>query len=216
MINVQADCCEEGDKPISFTLFYNGESCSDSQNNQGSLGSKWDCTGDAMGDAEVYITANNGQFAGIMNLNGQFTVTNGGSSLSNPVVLSIYSQQGGSLLQTIEIHTSCSAPIVAGDQFGSLVLLATEFQNGFSCEALNNALLVHWQVDNNGTWEDIVGENGLTYDPPFITETTNYRRVATNCCGDEPSNAVTITVGEALSVTLAQLVHSVQMILLFN
>ena len=31
-------------------------------------------------------------------------------------------QQGGTALQELEIHTSCSQPLVVGDQFGSLIL----------------------------------------------------------------------------------------------
>ncbi|MFT4600413.1 MAG: hypothetical protein ACI857_000587, partial [Arenicella sp.] len=56
-----------------------------------------------------------------------------------------------------------------------------------------------WQMDVGcvGTWSTIAGETGLTYDPPSLTETTCYRRVASNTCdGGTPvfSNEITITV----------------------
>jgi hypothetical protein len=56
-----------------------------------------------------------------------------------------------------------------------------------------------WQIDVGctGTWSTIAGETGLTYDPPALTQTTCYRRVASNSCnGGTPvySNSVTITV----------------------
>jgi gliding motility-associated-like protein len=56
-----------------------------------------------------------------------------------------------------------------------------------------------WQMDVGctGTWTTIGGETGLTYDPPVSTQTTCYRRVASNSCnGGTPvySNSVTITV----------------------
>lgn len=56
-----------------------------------------------------------------------------------------------------------------------------------------------WQmsVGCTGTWTTIAGETGLTYDPPALTQTTCYRRVASNSCnGGTPvySNTITITV----------------------
>lgn len=56
-----------------------------------------------------------------------------------------------------------------------------------------------WQIDPGctGSWSTISGETGLTYDPPTLTQTTCYRRVASNTCnGGTPvySNEITITV----------------------
>jgi gliding motility-associated-like protein len=56
-----------------------------------------------------------------------------------------------------------------------------------------------WQMDVGctGTWSTIAGETGLTYDPPVLTQSTCYRRVASNTCdGGTPvySNEITVTV----------------------
>jgi hypothetical protein len=190
------DCCDNGDKPRSFVLLYNGESCANSNNNQGVQGGKWDCNGDAGGDPSVYIVANNNQFAGTVALNGTFTASNGGNDLTNPIVLSIYSQQGGTLLQTIEIHTSCSAPIVNGDQFGSLVLISSVYANGTVCGSApsgTGAVTYQWQSreGTSGTFQNIPGATGASYDPTLITATTQYRRLESCACGDGISNIVT-------------------------
>ncbi|KAA3640607.1 MAG: DUF11 domain-containing protein, partial [Bacteroidetes bacterium] len=187
------DCCDNGDKPVSFVLLYNGESCAESANNQGEIGGKWDCSGDAGGDANVYIEVNDGQFSGNVSINSTFMVSNGGSNLSNPIEVTIYDQQGGTQLQYIEIHTSCSAPIVNGDQFGSLVLISSEFDDGYSCGSTFQGADYQWQEKvEGGSWTDIPGATEADYDPPFITETTQYRRLASNCgCGEESSNIIT-------------------------
>ncbi|MCR9064184.1 MAG: Ig-like domain-containing protein, partial [Cytophagales bacterium] len=202
---VVEDCCDSGDKPVSFVLKYKGGSCQDSQNNQGEIGGKWDCTGGNVTNSSVFISANNGQFSGTVGLNNNFTVSNGGvNNLTNPVVLSIYDSQGGALLQTVEIHTSCSAPIVNGDKFGALVLQSSVFKNGIQCEGANNSLDYQWQVFETGQWVDILNANQSTYDPPFTSVTTKYRRNATNCCGTRSSNEVTITIFEGTDVSVTK------------
>lgn len=54
---------------------------------------------------------------------------------------------------------------------------------------------------NTGSgWSAITGENGLTYNPPAgITQTTTYRRGATNSCGTGYSNTLTVTVSNAIN-----------------
>ncbi len=193
------DICENGliGKPTSMTFQYNGESCSESVNNQGTKGGKWDCNDSGSGpngDTNVYVVANDGQFSGNVALGSEFTLTNGNSNLSNPVEISIYSQQGGTLLQYVEVHTSCSAPIVIGDQFGSLVLNATEGE-GNDTYGGTGGIQYTWESKmGTGNWTLISDANGLTYDPGYISTTTQYRRVTTNCCGSDYSNIVTKTV----------------------
>lgn len=50
------------------------------------------------------------------------------------------------------------------------------------------------QANCTGGFGPIGGATGLTYNPPALTQTTCYRRVATNTCGSANSNTVTITV----------------------
>ena len=69
---------------------------------------------------------------------GHPTVTPGGESINAGDLVTITAEsgktklesntkleimQGGTLLQELEIHTSCSQPLNIGDQFGSLVLV---------------------------------------------------------------------------------------------
>jgi hypothetical protein len=62
-------------------------------------------------------------------------------------------------------------------------------------------LTYRWQesiTGCSGTFEDILGASGVTYDPPVLTQTTSYRRIVTSTvamvsCNDT-SNCVTITV----------------------
>ncbi|KPM48191.1 DUF7467 domain-containing protein, partial [Jiulongibacter sediminis] len=202
-ITTVEDCCDSGDKPSSITLKYIGGSCATSSNHQGSLGGKWDCTGGDLNNQKVYIIANNGMFAGYVDLGTSFTVSNGGSSLGSTTTINIYDTQGGNLLQTVKVHTSCSAPLVNGDTFGSLELLNTEFVNGFYCESVNNGIEYQWQVFENGTWVNIPGAVSESYDPPFTSKTISYRRNATNCCGTLSSNEVTITVHDTLKLQIS-------------
>ena len=54
-----------------------------------------------------------------------------------------------------------------------------------------------WQqsVGCTGTYSNISGATGITYNPPTLTSTTCYRRVVTDACNDTGvSNAITITV----------------------
>jgi hypothetical protein len=137
------DCCN-GSKPKSITLKYTGQGCSASNNNQGS--DKWSCQdfgSGPNGTASVYIVASKNSdgsgsqyFAGTVAINTTFNPTSssaGESKFPSNVWFNIRTSKSGTLLQRVKIHTSCSAPIVLGDQFGSLVLQGVVFENGTSC-----------------------------------------------------------------------------------
>ena len=139
-----SDCCDQGDKPNSLTLLYNGESCSNTSTIQDS--DKYSCAdvgGGPNGDNNVYIKVTEKEdgsgdiyFAGDVAINTTFKATSanaGEDDFNSNTWFLVYSSQGGSLKQKIKIHTSCSAPVVAGDQFGSLVLESATFKNGVSC-----------------------------------------------------------------------------------
>jgi hypothetical protein len=138
------DCCAQGDKPNSLTLKYNGQSCANSNTSQST--DKYSCSdvgGGPNGDPSVYIKAAEKEdgtgkvyFTGNVAINANFTVNSanaGASEFPSNTWFLIYASQGGALLQKVKIHTSCSAPIVAGDQFGSLVLQSATFKNGTTC-----------------------------------------------------------------------------------
>jgi hypothetical protein len=115
------DCC--GTKPRLLTMLYNGESCDDSDNCQ-TLDTCEDFIGGPNGDSQVYIEAsgNHGTYGPYtVNIGDLFTMSDP-SQLSPKIDIFIYDEEGGQLLQQIQFHASCSEPIVAGDQFGSLIL----------------------------------------------------------------------------------------------
>jgi hypothetical protein len=59
-------------------------------------------------------------------LTALFTVESGGEKadkwLPPTMMFKIYSEDGGTLLQTVQFHTSCSQPLDIGDQFGPIVV----------------------------------------------------------------------------------------------
>jgi hypothetical protein len=82
-------------------------------------------SGDANPDelGEVY-------FGGSADLGASFTAaTIGGSDFRSDVYVHLFAPNGAPL-QTIKIHTSCSAPIVIGDQFGSVSLTGAVLIDG--------------------------------------------------------------------------------------
>ena len=65
-------------------------------------------------------------FEGTVDLSTPFLIdaTNDGETkLKAETHVFIYTSDGQTLLQTIEFHTSCSQPLGAGDQFGSLLMV---------------------------------------------------------------------------------------------
>ncbi|MCB0519531.1 MAG: hypothetical protein KDD27_11350 [Saprospiraceae bacterium] len=130
-LSAQCETCCNGSKPKTLTLLYNGKSCSETVTCQAS--GKWSCSGGGPNNASsVYITASknsNGSggtyFAGSVALNAPFTVnsaTGGSNTFPANTYFRIFSSQGGTLLQTVGIHTSCSTPLVTGDQLGALMI----------------------------------------------------------------------------------------------
>jgi hypothetical protein len=74
-------------------------------------------------DSSTSTTANPSVFfAGSVPLNGSFTASAGQSTFPTNTYFYIYSAQGGTLLQSIGVHTSCSQPLFTGNQFGSVRL----------------------------------------------------------------------------------------------
>ena len=108
--------CKDGD-PTSLVFEYTGESCAASSNTQGS---KFECSG-SPGSGTVSIS--------LADDADDFTLST--SSLSVGDTVRVSSSDGDDLKsstelnvggQFLDIHTSCSAPLRVGDQFGSLIL----------------------------------------------------------------------------------------------
>jgi hypothetical protein len=201
----QDDCCVDGFKPAVLTMKYTGQSCSSTQTTQDD--GKWNCDGDPAYDSQVYIIANddndpydndNVWFAGTVNLDDTYEIdaaNAGENKLKSNTVIHIFDHQGGSIIQTVNFHTSCSQPLGIGDQWGANKLLLIVAENGESCEDESCDLEYAWEYRTTGDWTLIQGATSSTYDPPYITETTQYRRLASHCvCGEVISNVVTKTV----------------------
>ena len=140
--NAQCQTCCNGSKPKTLVMQYNGLSCSETVTCQAA--GKWSCSGGGPnGAGSVYITATKNSdgsggtyFAGTVALNAEFTV-NSASGGSNTFPANTYfrilSSQGGTLLQTVGVHTSCSTPLVAGDQLGSIKIKKITLADNTSC-----------------------------------------------------------------------------------
>ena len=157
------DCCDQGDKPGNITFRYVGGSCSNSANSQGS---KFECSGGSTNNGSVYIVASEKEngggkrfFSGNVSLNQTFNIDDNGDKFGSKTFLEIFNSQGGSRLQRLNVHTSCSAPIVPGDQFGALILESIRFQNGVSCSPPTPPEVCPTPSINNPT-SGIISSNG--------------------------------------------------------
>jgi len=117
--------CADG-KPQALVFEYTGETCAASENDQGD---KAKCSGDPGGAQPVQIVYTGKDPDKIrvdpsdetIRVGGLVTVeATGRDRLHANTKLEIW--QGGVLLQSLEIHTSCSQPLEVGDVFGSLIL----------------------------------------------------------------------------------------------
>jgi hypothetical protein len=126
--------CDTSGKPNALTLQYNGQSCALASNAQMAIAGKTSCNGDPAGAPTVRIIATDSSspptassarfFDGLVNLGQQFdarAANAGDDRFGSNTYLYIYN--GATLVQTIQIHTSCSAPLRRGDTFGALRLI---------------------------------------------------------------------------------------------
>ncbi|MCK4840926.1 MAG: hypothetical protein KAT04_03470, partial [Methylococcales bacterium] len=129
---VPACSCDNG-RPIELTFQYTQNDCSASTYPNGTQ--KHSCTDLATltdpvdvvltgKDADKFLLSQNSLGTDV---GSSVTVTSSivGDRLSPNLVLDIFNISGDPLEQNLEIHTSCSAPLATGDDFGSMML--TEF-----------------------------------------------------------------------------------------
>jgi hypothetical protein len=126
--------CDTDGKPNVLTLSYVGISCAQASNSQMSISGKYSCTGDPMMAPTVRIIASDSSstptatsqryFDGMVPLNGTFEVKSadgGKATFGANTYFFIY--VNGVWAQTVQMHTSCSAPLRDGETFGSLLLV---------------------------------------------------------------------------------------------
>ncbi len=129
----EGEDCDAG-KPQVLVVLYSGEDCDASSNMQG--GKKVSCDGDPALTNPVFIRVSDKEkpddkkakvwFEGIVALNGTFDIdaTNADEDKLKANTWALISdEEGGTVLQTVQFHTSCSQPLNEGDQFGSLLLI---------------------------------------------------------------------------------------------
>lgn len=118
------DVCNAG-KPATLTMTYTGEDCSATSHDQDE--DKVNCSGDPALASPVHIVAFEGNdvfFDGMVDLGSTFVIDAalaGEDDLKSKTFVDVFDATG-KLLQSIEFHTSCSQPLLVGDQFGSLRL----------------------------------------------------------------------------------------------
>jgi len=101
---------------------------------------------------------------------------------------------------TITIYANIDGGVIASDQTVCSGADPSAFTNTTSPSGGNGAWTYAWESKvGAGAWTAISGAIALTYDVPSgITQTTQYRRVATNSCGTGYSNTITVTVSNAI------------------
>jgi hypothetical protein len=137
---------------------YYGGDCNQSANMQSE---KFFCTDFAPipqdPEAEVYLTAtgrNDAEeifFAGNVKINDLYNVTDpSGNRLPADMNLTVYESEGGTILQRVQYHSSCSQNLFLKDRYGASQLVAffNELQGLVDCFITSNFTFT---IQNNGT-----------------------------------------------------------------
>jgi uncharacterized repeat protein (TIGR01451 family) len=119
------DLCEDG-KPAQLKLQYDADADSSHSQDDGSV--TITPTNAVFPAGAVWITVhdnkgNNLRFSGSVLPGASFWVSGPQKLISSSYWFRIYTAQGGTLLQTINFHTSCSQPLNVGDEFGAITVL---------------------------------------------------------------------------------------------
>ncbi|MEQ9409859.1 MAG: SdrD B-like domain-containing protein, partial [Fuerstiella sp.] len=137
------DLCGDFDKPHQLTFFYTGGNA-DATNTQQDPGKYEviDANGgpNAIGTVTIVATGESdfnsvslsdpdNYFSGTVSLNTSFVVDSGSGDFGSHTYIYIM-DQNGTLLQTVDYHTSCSTPIVLGDVLGGVTLTGYVDQTG--------------------------------------------------------------------------------------
>ena len=132
------------DRPSQITLLYNGGNCSQSDNAQTLKFSCADSNGgpptvegafsfivvtDIQGNGIIY-------FRGMVPVGSQYVLGDGSSLVGADMFINIFTEDGSTLLQAVQYHTSCtSSPLELKDRFGAsqLVQFTNAAQGSVSC-----------------------------------------------------------------------------------
>ena len=127
--NPLTDLCDVFGDPIVLTMEYTGDG--DDATSHSQADGKVEVVGDPNDATPVFIRASDKSdpndtnatvhFSGVVLLNGTFDMD--ATAAVDTTFVHIFSEDGNTLLQTVEFHTSCSQPLRHGDQFGSVKLV---------------------------------------------------------------------------------------------
>ncbi|MEX2215000.1 MAG: SdrD B-like domain-containing protein [Phycisphaeraceae bacterium] len=122
-------CCIHG-KPVILTFAYTGGGPDATMTSQAA--GKFSVNGDPNDDPQVFIRVSSSSsatdskakvfFSGSVDLGAEFDANATGLGFGAFTYFHIFDSQGGTLLQTVAYHTSCSTPIVMGDVIGGITL----------------------------------------------------------------------------------------------
>lgn len=196
---IGGDLCDTFGKPQLLTMMYTGD-MNQTSNSQDS--SKVTVTGVTNDTSPVNILASDKgtptdskakvYFSGIVNLNDSFDINSlnvGDNELRSNTYVHVL--DGSILLQTVNFHTSCSQPLVLGDQFGSAKLISLTDKDG------NGASL---PSGSPGLGEDADTTTGPSAN---VGDAIVWSYVATNT-GDVPLVDVTVTDDQGVAVSCPQ------------
>ena len=123
---------EDTEKPTSYVLTLGDELTSVIDSTQGEKLEVGEVLPGDDGDGTYYVVVSKDSdpsktdnlfYSGDVDAGGSFVADGtGATSFGSETFVHIFSADGGTLLQTINFHTSCSVPLVIGDQYGSITL----------------------------------------------------------------------------------------------
>ncbi|NNC43979.1 MAG: DUF11 domain-containing protein, partial [Acidimicrobiia bacterium] len=122
-VTILANVCEFG-KPDALILTYTGLGPDGTNNSQS--GNEVILDGDANDQDPVWMVVRDHKgvviFEGAVAIGESFTVEGTKNKIPPRMLFEMYDTQGGTKLETVRFHTSCSQPLFAGDQFGSITV----------------------------------------------------------------------------------------------
>ncbi|MEY8841588.1 calcium-binding protein [Cribrihabitans sp. XS_ASV171] len=122
---------EETEKPLSLVLSLRDALTVETSSSQGDKLTVGAVMSGDDGDGTYHVVVSGDDnparldrlfFTGDVEANGSFTAEGIDRGFGAETYVHIFGSEGGPLLQSINFHTSCSAPLVIGDQYGSITL----------------------------------------------------------------------------------------------
>jgi len=168
--NTIESCCDVIGKPDKITFEYTNSNVVNNSQPDGKSSVTDYSTPDY---GTVYIIANdqvsgtggNIYFSGKVTLNSQFQIDDQGDQFESNTYLHIYDESQTTLIQRVQFHTSCSAPIIPGEQFGLLVLNGIENADGICGSSSNCENIVTYYPSQNYTGRDTAEVMTCILDP---------------------------------------------------